>query len=50
MSIAQFVSVLDGSNAESNNGIKRGVWSNVTVWFYLPRRLAEDFLLVRFEL
>ena len=43
MSIAQFVSVLDGSDAESNNGIKRGVWSNVTVWFYLRRRLVKDF-------
>lgn len=43
MSMAQFVSVLDVSDAESDNGIKRGVWSNVTVWFYLRRRLAEDF-------
>ena len=31
MSMAQFVSVLDVSDAESDNGIKRGVWSNVTV-------------------
>lgn len=50
MSMSQFVSVLDVSDAESDNGIKRGVWSNVTVWFYLPRRVAEDFLWVRFEL
>ena len=44
ISMAQFVSVLDVSDAESDNGIKRGVWSNVTVWFYLRRRLAEGFL------
>lgn len=48
MSMAQFVSVLDVSDAESDNGIKRGVWSNVTaptasVFAALP---AFGFMLV----
>ena len=41
MSMAQFVSVLDGSDAESDNGIKRRVWSNVTV----PTASGFPFLL-----
>ena len=31
------------SDAESDSGDKTRVWSNVTVWFLLGRRLAEDF-------
>ena len=43
MSMAQFIGVLDVSDAESDSGDKTRVWSNVTVWFYLGRRLAEEF-------
>lgn len=43
MPMAQFVSVLDVSDAESDSRDKTRVWSNVTVWFYLRRRLAEIF-------
>ena len=44
MSMAQILSVLDVSDAESDSRDKTRVWSNVTVWFYLRRRLAEGFL------
>jgi hypothetical protein len=44
MSMAQFIGVLDVSDAESDSGDKTRVWSNVTVWFYLRRRFSGRFL------
>jgi hypothetical protein len=43
MPMAQFVSVLDVSDAESDSRDKTRVWSNVTVWFLFAETLSGIF-------